>query len=241
MIKKSIDMALTIRYIIIVSLFCLSIVMTIAVFVANVYADSYVSSNTTKKNSTNLISIGQPVPKVINSKTTGNYNNTNINRTVTSVGAPSPPPSNMLNSNPQPIVNAGSGGVGGNGSSNNNSNSNKTNQVIGPVIAKNYGISSSSSNTSGIIGPSKPITKEDAMKAYDKANVMVKAYEKANQQSGPGARTTTTTTAANATQQQQQQQQQLIIQNNGSSSSTALPPPTSSEPTEIPVLPGIIP
>ena len=205
--------------------------MTIAVFVANVYADSDVSSNTTKKNSTNLISNGQPVPKVINSKTTGNYNNTNINRTVTSVGAPSPPPSNMLNSNPQPIVNAGSGGVGGNGSSSNGNNNNKTNQVIGPVIAKNYGISSS-----GIIGPSKPITKEDAMKAYDKANVMVEAYDKANQHSGPGARTTTT----NATQQQQQQQQQLIIQNNGSSS-TALPPPTSSEPTEIPVLPGIIP
>jgi hypothetical protein len=228
--------------IIIVSLFCLSIVMT-AAFMANVYADIDTSSNTTKKNNTNLIAVGPAPPpsKVINSKATGNYNNTNINRTVTSVG-PAPPPSNILNSNPQPIVNAGSGAVG-NGSSG-----------INQVIGGNYGISSSSSG--GGIGPSKPITKEDAMEAYDKANAMLKAYDKANQRSGSGARTTTaaaaattttatTTATANATQQQQQQQQQqtqqqLITQNNGSnSSSSTAPPPTTSEPTEIPGLPGM--
>jgi hypothetical protein len=152
------------------------------------------------------ISIGPP--KAIKSKPTGNYSNY-INGTYISIGPPKTPQQEPINQN------------SGNRGFQMNRGASTTGQI--PNNAGNKEI------------PSKPITKEEAQKAEEKANAMLKNYnQKTNQQARaagtPAATTATTTmTTTNSSQQQQQDQQPLTPENTTGG--------TASEPTGIPGIP----
>jgi hypothetical protein len=153
-----------------------------------------------------FISIGPP--KVIKSKPHGNYTDS-INGTFISIGPPK-----VIKSKPQP-----------NG---NNVNSSQF-QVIGRSNTKAIGQKNVTSIGSTSVGP-KPITKEEAQKAEQQANAMLKSYnEKANHQAQtarPAAPVITGTQAKTTNSSEQQPKTQ--------DNSTG---PIASAPTGIPGIP----
>jgi hypothetical protein len=208
-VHRRMDIHLLIKYAAIVLILLFGLIsITITTSIVNASAADLRDPSQIMKsgNGTNQIVVGPP--KIIKSKPTGNYSNY-INGTYISIGPPKTPQQEPINQN------------SGNRGFQMNRGASTTGQI--PNNAGNKEI------------PSKPITKEEAQKAEEKANAMLKNYnQKTNQQARaagtPAATTATTTmTTTNSSQQQQQDQQPLTPENTTGG--------TASEPTGIPGIP----